>query len=288
MLFTFPSRYWFTIGHRVVLSLRRWASQIHTGFHVTRATWEHVKEVDCLSLTGLSPSMARLIQTDSARQPFCNFPRAPYFPQVMSRNPTNTTDMAYHVLMVWAGPRSLATTSGVAFLLYFPPGTKMFQFPGLASLTYEFSQRSPGFARRGFPIRRSTGSLHSSKPWLIAGSYVLHRLSVPRHPPHALNSLVKKDFDPIRSRTRTSREFPGLELVVFLRARCFPRIQLSKIGAALVAAKKLFARPSRERLPGPPPNGGDDRDRTDGLRLAKPALSQLSYIPGTSLTGASA
>ena len=28
-------------------------------------------------------------------------------------------------------------------------------------------------------------------------------------------------------------------------------------------------------------DGGDDRDRTDGLRLAKPALSQLSYIPGT-------
>ncbi len=26
--------------------------------------------------------------------------------------------------------------------------------------------------------------------------------------------------------------------------------------------------------------GGDDRDRTDDLRLAKPALSQLSYIPG--------
>jgi hypothetical protein len=26
VLFTFPSRYWFTIGHRVVFSLRRWAS----------------------------------------------------------------------------------------------------------------------------------------------------------------------------------------------------------------------------------------------------------------------
>ena len=63
--------------------------------------------------------MARLIQTGSARQPFCNLPRDPYFPQVMSRNPTNTTDMAYHVLMVWAGPRSLATTSGVAFCFTF-------------------------------------------------------------------------------------------------------------------------------------------------------------------------
>ncbi len=38
VLFTFPSRYWFTIGHRVVFSLRRWASQIPTGFHVPRST----------------------------------------------------------------------------------------------------------------------------------------------------------------------------------------------------------------------------------------------------------
>ncbi len=45
VLFTFPSRYWFTIGHQGVLSLRRWASQIHTGFLVSRATWEHNKEV---------------------------------------------------------------------------------------------------------------------------------------------------------------------------------------------------------------------------------------------------
>jgi hypothetical protein len=27
------------------------------------------------------------------------------------------------------------------------------------------------------------------------------------------------------------------------------------------------------------PHGGDSRDRTGNLRLAKPALSQLSYIP---------
>ncbi len=48
VLFTFPSRYWFTIGHQGVLSLGGWAPQIHTGFPVTRATWEHIKE-DCTS-----------------------------------------------------------------------------------------------------------------------------------------------------------------------------------------------------------------------------------------------
>ena len=38
MLFTFPSRYWFTIGLRRVFSLGGWARRIHTGFHVPRAT----------------------------------------------------------------------------------------------------------------------------------------------------------------------------------------------------------------------------------------------------------
>ena len=31
--------------------------------------------------------------------------------------------------------------------------------------------------------------------------------------------------------------------------------------------------------------GGDDRDRTDGLSLAKAALSQLSYIPTSRVDG---
>ena len=33
---------------------------------------------------------------------------------------------------VWALPRSLATTRGIISLFSLPPGTKMFQFPGLA------------------------------------------------------------------------------------------------------------------------------------------------------------
>src|SRR6266699_227214 len=43
----------------------------------------------------------------------------------------------------------------------------------------------------GFPIRRSTGQrLFSASPWLIAAVHVLHRLLVPRHPPHALSILT--------------------------------------------------------------------------------------------------
>ena len=40
VLFTFPSRYLFTIGCRVVFSLIRWSGRIHTEFHVHRVTWD--------------------------------------------------------------------------------------------------------------------------------------------------------------------------------------------------------------------------------------------------------
>ena len=36
--------------------------------------------------------------------------------------------------LVWAVPRSLATTGGIIHLFSLPAGTKMFQFPALASL----------------------------------------------------------------------------------------------------------------------------------------------------------
>src|SRR5690606_16373202 len=38
VLFTFPSRYFFTIGHQGAFSLGRWASLLPTGFHVSRGT----------------------------------------------------------------------------------------------------------------------------------------------------------------------------------------------------------------------------------------------------------
>ncbi len=119
VLFTFPSRYLFTIGHRVVLSLRRWASQIRTGFHVTRTTWEHIQKDRLFSITRLSLSLAPLIQRYSPKSRFCNLPRDPYGPEDTSHNPVRTTDTAYHVRTVWAIPLSLATTHGVAFCFLF-------------------------------------------------------------------------------------------------------------------------------------------------------------------------
>src|SRR5262244_1366735 len=60
VLFTFPSRYWFAIGHERVFSLTRWSSQIPAGFHVSCGTWVSVQRANAFSPTGLSPSVVRL------------------------------------------------------------------------------------------------------------------------------------------------------------------------------------------------------------------------------------
>lgn len=43
VLFTFPSRYYFTIGHSIIFSLTRWSSLIHAGFHVPHTTRDTIK-----------------------------------------------------------------------------------------------------------------------------------------------------------------------------------------------------------------------------------------------------
>jgi hypothetical protein len=78
-----------------------------------------------------------------------------------------------------------------SLLMSFPPATEMFQFAGFASTAYEFSGRYP--LKGGFPHSEISGSkIAPISPKLIAGCHVLHRLSVPRHPPNALLSLENK------------------------------------------------------------------------------------------------
>jgi len=66
----------------------------------------------------------------------------------------------------------------------FPPATEMFQFTGFASCTYVFSTDT---LAGGLPHSEIPGStIARISPGLSAACHVLHRLSVPRHPPDAL------------------------------------------------------------------------------------------------------
>src|SRR3954454_13446525 len=54
---------------------------------------------------------------------------------------------------------------------------------------------------RGSPIRKSSDQRSvDSSPRLIAASYVLHRLLVPRHPPCALNNLTNHTPTPTHNK----------------------------------------------------------------------------------------
>ena len=60
VLFTFPSRYWSTIGLLVVFSLGGWCRRIQAGFLRSRPTQDLPLQKTILSPTGLSPSTATL------------------------------------------------------------------------------------------------------------------------------------------------------------------------------------------------------------------------------------
>ncbi len=98
VLFAFPSRYWFTIGHQGVFSLGRWSSQIHAGFHVSRATQVPLG-VSIVSATGLSPSLELLSKSFAYN--------LRYHVAVLQPQSTCT--------LVWACPSSLAATRGIEF-----------------------------------------------------------------------------------------------------------------------------------------------------------------------------
>lgn len=77
-------------------------------------------------------------------------------------------------------------------LFSFPQGTEMFHFPWFAppALCIQTGVTSL-FATLGFPIRTSSDQrLVGNSPKLFAATHVLHRLLAPRHPPHALSSLL--------------------------------------------------------------------------------------------------
>jgi hypothetical protein len=103
VLFTFPSRYLFTIGCQVVFSLIRWSGQIHAKFHVHRVTWD--------SLRG--PSSFRAPGSHGLWPTFPNrYTNSTNLPQQGPATPER------QVLPVWALPLSLATTYGITIVFF--------------------------------------------------------------------------------------------------------------------------------------------------------------------------
>ena len=138
--------------------------------------------------------------------------------------------------------------------------------------------------------------IHGSKPaydspWHFAVNRALLRLLAPRHPPYALRSLtlplrhvsrlrtgfdLREDLGPARGAHArllwailldTNRFASGFRRTKVYVLSSFG-IRLSMNWACLTAGVRQGVTPC-----------GAERDRTDDLKLAKPALSQLSYSP---------
>ena len=275
VLFTFPSRYWFTIGRRLVLSLGRWSSRIPTGFLVPRGTQVYADQ-DAFSGTGLSPALAKLSSF---------FPLTWPVPICVSCNPRR------NLLRVWALSRSLAATREVSFdFLSFGYWDVSLPRVGLEHAMY--SRADDGtLLPPGSPIQKSTdhGMLGSS-PRLIAAYHVFLRLPTPRHPPDALvNLFLRTSFHPCSIVKWSLGSYPDSQSSIHIPWRCLladyylilvglERLELSTSRLSGVRSNHLSYRPTFQSLA-----GGAGRDWTDDPRLAKPMLSQLSYSPGYSL-----
>ncbi len=126
MLFTFPSRYWYTIGLRVIFSLGGWSPRIQTGFLVSRPTQVPPRTSLDFRLRGSNP-LCRAFP-DTSANPLIIFCWRPYNPAGRTRR---------FGLFPLRSPLLRESR-----LIYFPSGTEMFQFPEFALLTYGFSQQS--------------------------------------------------------------------------------------------------------------------------------------------------
>ena len=133
----------------------------------------------------------------------CSHPTGPAEPvrKVPQPRPCNARRLSHMARFSLIRVRSPLLTESLLFSL--PAGTEMFHFPAFPPRTLCVQMRvtrSRKRAWRGFPIRTPWDqSSVINSPRLIADSYVLLRLLMPRHPPCALKNLTTQ-------RSKTFRE----------------------------------------------------------------------------------
>ena len=125
-----------TIGRQVVLSLTGWSPRIHTRFHVSGTTWDDSEsptpfDYETVTLFGRSFQNVHLGIGFVTSWVFCGLPWRSHD----TNNATATT-----LARCWFGlfPVRSPLLRESSFL-YFPTGTKMFQFPAFPTYGYLFT-----------------------------------------------------------------------------------------------------------------------------------------------------
>ena len=168
VLFTFPSRYWFTIGLSGVCSLSGWCRWIQTGFLRPRLTQESsiVRKQFVYRTLTVSGWPSHAIQLSLRNQ------------MLRSYNPAVAV-----TTVVWAPPRSLATTWGIICYFLFLRVLRCFSSPGLPlALRLKYLR----FTQVGCPIRKSVDQRVCAPPHslsqLITSFIASESLGIPRAP----------------------------------------------------------------------------------------------------------
>ena len=155
VLFTFPSRYWSTIGLPGVFSLGGWSRRIHTGFHVPRTT----QDTTIFNAPCPYGTVTHIVQLSNC------------FRFVAQRTLWSYNPVIAETTTVWADPISLATTLGITLV-----------FSSSAYLDVSVRRVRPhcwvtGLQPAGLPHSDTRGSmLMCSSPRIFAAYHVLRRL----------------------------------------------------------------------------------------------------------------
>ncbi len=187
MLFTFPSRYWFTIGRQEYLALDGGPPGFphEETFHVVLRDTSGSRIAFAY---GAVTHCGGPFQAASANEPICNSLRESQLPLVGPTTPRlqrlrPITQPRFGLLRF----RSPLLTECSLFLEVL----RCFSSLGVLVTVYIFNRASQGITPGGFPHSDISGStLARNSPKHFAACHVLRRLLAPRHPPRALSSLT--------------------------------------------------------------------------------------------------
>jgi hypothetical protein len=104
-----------------VFSLRRWSSQIPTGFHVPRGTWVLDPESRIAFAYWALTVCGWPFQANSTSSPISDSPADSQLRPIQTHNPHVATAGTLCTTRVWALPVSFATTQGIA-VAFLSPG----------------------------------------------------------------------------------------------------------------------------------------------------------------------
>ena len=135
------------------------------------------------------------VPKDSASNLVSYSPTSTQFGLQAPHNTTNTTVASFTVSDGLGSSPFARRYLGNRSYFFFLRVLRYFNSPRLPCRTYEFGAEFPRITAGEFPHWEIAGSkVVSTYPALIAGSHVLHRLLVPRHPPYALSNLTKNSY----------------------------------------------------------------------------------------------